>query len=252
MRILYKSKIQMMTLLGVMGLAICFAPKLSAQVAPANSLGRLMDNRAGSITVYAGPETVEPKGTIFVDVEVRSGVGLSFRNGLEVTLIHAGAGVEKTRTATTTRGLARFLIPAGEISGDQIFTAKTDRLVSKAVSVFVTSGDVGAIPSQVVYDPVFDRLVIETDHIKDIFGNTPEDGSIITLSFKSLNGDVGIESRPIIKGRARWTLLCRRYVFGIDTLTLTFKGAKQELPRPVQACAPIKSRLGASSLKFGA
>jgi len=199
---------------------------------------------AKQVTVYAGPETVPPNADIYIDVEVHKKDGLSLEGGRNVTLFEKTAGADKTWTEVTKYGLARFVIVSGQTSGDRVFRAHIDDVVSKPVAVFVTSGEIETLPVRTQYDAVTNSLILKVQPIKDKFGNTVEDGTLITLTTQSESGETGLISAPLIDGRAEWSLFCARYTSGIRKLSLTVKKARKVLKNDPLSCAMQATAVG--------
>lgn len=203
------------------------------------------------VTVYAGPETVPPNAEIYIDVEILNKKGASFFDGERVTLNEVGQGQGQSQnqgqgkswTSNTVQGLAKLIIPAGQISGDRVFFAEINGQVSKPVSVFVTTGHIDTVKSIIHYVDVSNDLIVDIGPVSDAFGNLLEDGTLVSLSVKTRSGEMTYENSPLIRGRARWSLSCERYRAGISTIIVRVKNTQKRLNVLEQNCRAIAPKL---------
>lgn len=194
--------------------------------APHNALAQEPEVVTRSVNMFVGPETLPPRGDIFVSVEVERVDGRSVPDGIEVTLTHYGFGGQRTLYNTTRRGVAQFLIEAGRRSGTRVFIANVANARSEEISVEVTSGKVSDVPTRIFYDPLAHEAIATAGPIKDVFGNPVEDGTVAHLSTRTSTAQHGLFTAVVHDGFAQWTLPCVRFPAGLQALTVTLKDAQ--------------------------
>lgn len=193
------------------------------------------------VTVFAGPETVKPNNEIYIAVEVLNDRGGSIAQRQRVTVYEVSKGNRKSWTSKTERGLARVIIPAGQVSRDREFYARVNGQVSKPVSVFVTSGRVDTVKSNIRYVEISNNLMIDIGPLDDRYGNILEDGTLISFSTRTPSGEMTYDSAPLIRGRAQWVLPCERYRAGIAKLTVSVKNTQKNVSTDGKNCPNRKS-----------
>lgn len=162
---------------------------------------------ASSLTVYAGPQSVSPREVIHVTVEYADESGSSM-NDKTVELSYISDGILKTVSGIPKLGLISFDVPAQDMTGLMIFSAKAADVTSNEALVTVVAGP--PLPFKITAQPNQEpeTLKLTSDMITDSHGNPIADLSLVSMEWIDFNGLKARQTVQLLNGRIALTANC--------------------------------------------
>lgn len=186
---------------------------------------RLAEQRLPSkLTVYAGPQSVKPRGTLYISVEAANINGQS-SDGAPVTLQYQADGVARYVTKDSLDGLAVFIIPAQRASGLMSFSASSGAVTSNTARAIVTAGPPKNLQVSVRRHARENSVLITSNAIIDEYGNQITDLSLVNLSWLDKNGLIASQKKQLSNGRILINAPCPKGFRGPLKIQLNLKNA---------------------------
>jgi len=160
-----------------------------------------------SLTVYAGPQTVSPLETIYVTVEVTDSRGKNMDTH-SVQLSYMSDGELKSLSGTPKNGLISFDIPAQKSGGLMAFSALAKGTKSSEALVTIAAGAPNKLSLKFAAHHEDGNLKVFSEVIKDDFGNSVSDLSLVTLNWLANDNLIGSQSLHLSNGRINSGLSC--------------------------------------------
>ena len=170
--------------------AICVFWLASAQIA-----------QAGDLNIYAGPQSLAPRETVYVTIQ-------SEARETDIELSYLSDGVEKILTGRTEDGLVSFELPAQKTVGHMSFTAKTDKGPFDTALVSVVAGAPQNFELSIRQGKQAESLEISSNVIRDAFGNAISDLALVSLDWVDDSGLISHQNTQLVQGRIALTANC--------------------------------------------
>lgn len=198
-------------------LAIGLLAVLCAPSANANAGSR------NKVTVFAGPQSLSPRETVFVTVQTTDESEAAYDNET-VTLSYMSGRTVKTLTGTTENGLVSFDIKASETSGVMAFTAMSAAgQSSNEALVTVVPGGPEIFALSIKKSEHANRVKISSDEITDRYGNRVSDQSLIKLHWIDTAGLRKTQTTQLHNGQISLEAKCPARYLGDLRLRAVFK-----------------------------
>lgn len=172
------------------------------------------------LTVYAGPQSVSPRETIYITVEVTSSDDANIDNGT-VELSFSLDGNNETQKASTVHGLVSFEVPAQKSAGLMEFSAQYNSSQSNKALVAVVAGTPEELSLKVAPSARGGNVDISSGIIKDSFENSISNLSLVTLNWIDDRGLIGRQSLQLSNGIIDHTIPCPKQISGALNLRAT-------------------------------
>lgn len=159
------------------------------------------------LQVYAGPQTVTPGQNISVTIEKTDLQGKSLDDEM-VQLTYISDGTSISLSGKVSNGLVSFDVPAQHRAGRMMFNANAGDLVSNQSSVMVVADT--PISFEFDVEPSRDANVVDlnSDVIRDAFGNPLSDQTLIAIDWIDKNGVKQSEFMQLSNGRMAHVSIC--------------------------------------------
>ena len=156
---------------------------------------------AGSLIVYAGPQSVSPQEIIYVTIEAAA-----LETDIELSYITDGQ--QKMLTGTTAHGLISFDVPAQTQTGHMSFTAKARHAESNTALVTVLSGPPEPFNMTVQQSDQIGFIDIASDMVTDKYDNIISNVSLVSIDWVDANGLIARHSTQVFQGKIALTIQC--------------------------------------------
>lgn len=161
------------------------------------------------LQVYAGPQTVSPRQTISVTVEMTDSHGKSLDDET-VQLTYHSDGIPMSLQGEISNGLVSFDVQAQTIAGRMAFRARWGDLLSNNAPVLIVAAQPRAFNLKVEPSSNANSVEFTTETIRDIFGNPISDQTLVALSWIDGSGIKRLESAQLSNARITQVSLCPR------------------------------------------
>ncbi len=165
------------------------------------------------VVVYAGPQSVSPRETIHVTVEVTDMRGNNINDG-NVSLSYVRDGVAKTLSGTPRHGLVSFDVPAQDTVGLMKFIANTEIGTSEEALVTVVAAPPQPFSLEVEAGRHLGTFNLVSDVIADEYGNAVSDLSLISVDWIDDNGLKARQNTQLLNSRILLMGTCPANFYG--------------------------------------
>jgi len=165
------------------------------------------------VVVYAGPQSVSPRETIHVTVEITDTSGNNINDG-NVNLSYMRDGVAKTLSGTPRHGLVSFDVLAQDTVGLMKFTANTETGTSEEALVTVVAAPPQPFSLEVQAGIHSGIINLVSDVIADEYGNAVSDLSLISVDWIDDKGLKARQNIQLLNSRILLTGTCPANFYG--------------------------------------
>ena len=175
-----------------------------------------------AVTVFAGPQSVSPRETIAVTVQISPSVGNVSRTE-KVKLTYTADGDIKTLVGNAVHGLLSFDIVAQDHSGIMKFSAKLANKTSRDTFVFVVPGPPQKLSLKIKPSNQSQKLVLSSSLITDAYANIVSDQTLLALQWSDETGLIKSQNAQLLNGRLDLEVKCPSSYSGELTLRALLK-----------------------------
>ena len=177
---------------------------------------------SSAVTVFAGPQSLSPRETIAVTVQISPSAG--HMSGTEkVELTYSADGEIKSLLGNAVHGLLSFNIAAQDRSGVMKFSAKVAGQVSQDTLVSVVPGPPQKLFLKIKPSVQPQQLILSSGQITDAYGNTVSDQTLLALQWNDESGLIKSQNAQLLNGRLDLEVKCPSSYSGELTLRALLK-----------------------------
>jgi len=162
---------------------------------------------AASLNIYAGPQSVSPRETIHVTLELTDARGNSLSDG-NVELSYVSDGVVKTLAGIPTHGLISFDVQAQDSTGLMEFSAKTKGVTSKTAFVIVVATQPQPFSLKAKAGRQAETIKLTSDVFADKYGNPISELSLVSVDWIDDKGLKARQNTQLLNSRIVLTGKC--------------------------------------------
>lgn len=199
---------------------ICFGLTLGLMGLTLADTAKALDSNA--ITVFAGPQSLSPRETIAVTVQISPRAGNFFETE-QIELTYTADGNIKTLVGEAVHGLLSFDIAAQDRSGVMKFSARFAGQTSQEALVFVVPGPPQKLSLKIKPSDQPQQLILSSNLITDAYNNTVSDQTLLAIQWNDENGLIKSQNAQLQSGRLDLDVQCPSSYSGELTIQALLK-----------------------------